>query len=119
MKLEKNKVYKIKHVIKTNWGWDRDYILCSPANDVQINDGELGIRFFHFDFFTVFVVGFDGGINVKTDKNTPATTFFWDCVLEEITPSDYKDIRKVIDKYNISHNDKMLYNRKKNCLVFK
>ena len=115
MELKKGKVYKIKHVKTSNWEWDRDYILCSPINDVQITDSKI----IHVSFCAYFVVGFSSSIEIKTDENFTSTTFFSDCTLGDITPSDYQDIRKVIDNYNSLHNDKMLYNRKKNCLAFK
>ena len=119
MELKRGKVYKIRHNRTTIWRWDRDYIICSPVTDVRISDEELSSKWSRFSFYTYFIVGFDSNIYIRTDEHIQTTVFFWDCTLEEIIPSDYQDIRRVIDKYNTSHNNKMLYNRKKNCLVFK
>ena len=81
---------------------------------MYINDAEMTNMFFRRQLLSFFIVCFDKGI-----KFASSTTIYPNCIIEEITSSDYEDIRKVIDKYNVLYNDKMLYNRKKNCLVFK
>jgi len=109
MELKKGKVYKIRNNnIKGRYGWKREYIICSPQDDVIIDD-------WCTDFKTYFIMGFDE--KICFDERT---TFDADvCTYVEITPKDYDDIKRVIDVYNTKHNTKMLYNRKKNCLVFK
>ena len=108
--LEPNKIYKIKppdvSLMMAKNGWNRDYILCSPKNRIFLRETK---------FDTHFIICFDGQIIV----NERTTSFREGCTLEELTPSDLYEIRKAIELYNATHDTRMVYNRKKNCLIFK
>lgn len=120
MILEKDKVYKIRHEF---WGnrhddW-RDYIICSPINDIDTEKLRFCSRF-HYPtmerytpFDCHFVICFDGTVIGEAAQTSfyPQTSFFESCEVLPLDSKDLGDIRKVVTMLGIA------YNRKLNKLV--
>jgi len=105
--LEKDKVYKIKHTVS---GFDRDYIICSPINDVDI----VNMTTFSFSgkkyrqFRCHFVVCFDGRININNDNNDDAISgYFEDCAVLPLSTNDLVDVRLAMEKLGGKYNRKL------------
>lgn len=111
MKLEKDKVYKVRHD-RTLFEDDfqRDYIIFSPKKDVLIPDDFFTSGKFPRLFKTNFTVCFDETILYK-DSSTSVDT---DCAFLPLKLEDHDDIRKAVKLIG----NGCLYNRKLNKLVF-
>lgn len=124
MKLEKGKVYKAKHVLVPR-GYDRDYIIFSPLDDVMLADDyftefKMGIRYESMNIFTLFTVCFSGDVLVASEAETrnphgySTTGIDRFLKLLPLTDKDYEDIRKVVDALGEGYK----YNRKLNEIVY-
>ena len=106
--LEKDKVYKIKHEVN---GFDRDYIICSPIDDVDIvnlTTYTFGSRKKYRQFRCHFVVCFDGRINISNDNNDDAISgYFEDCAVLPLSTNDLEDIKKAMIKLGEKYNRKL------------
>lgn len=110
-KLEKDKVYKIKH--KNVHAFERNYIICAPSEDVDIvhlngvatlSDGLHKLRIFPCHF----IVCFDGNIEIDGTSG-----FFDDCEIMLLERKDYDDIKRgVVGIVGTK------YNRKLNKLIY-
>jgi hypothetical protein len=104
--LEKDKVYKIKHTVS---GFDRDYIICSPINDVDI----VNMTTYAFSgkkyrqFRCHFVVCFNGSINIGNDNDDVVSGYFEDCVVLPLSTNDLVDVRLAIEKLGVKYNRKL------------
>jgi len=107
-KLEKDRVYKIKHTVN---GFYRDYIICSPINDVDIvnlTTYAFGNRKKYRQFRCHFVVCFDGRINISNDNNDDAiSAYFEDCVVLPLSTNDLVDVRLAMEKLGGKYNRKL------------
>ena len=118
MKLEKDKVYKVRHDRALfEEDFPRDYIIFSPTKDIFFpEDFFNGIKGYGKNFYkqfnTVFTICFDGKVLA------PAGTSVDRCVVFlPLTQEDYEDIRKAIKMFSkIGKN--CFYNRKLNKLIF-
>ena len=106
--LEKDKVYKIKHEVR---GFDRDYIICSPINDVDIvnlTTYAFGSRKKYRQFRCHFVVCFDGRIIISNDNNDDSTSgYFEDCAVLPLSTNDLVDVRLAMEKLGGKYNRKL------------
>jgi hypothetical protein len=124
MKLEKDKIYKIKHHFFYYSG--RDYIICAFKEDIEIQDdffeeyNPKRREYFIGTYDTIFTCCFDGSIITKNiieasnpygSSQTGISNF---CKILPIDEKDYKDIRKAI----VALNGKYKYNRKLNKLTY-
>jgi hypothetical protein len=128
MKLEKNKVYKIKHPNVHGYPHGRNYIICAFKNDITIEDnffkkynpleGEKEIWKHAID--TVFTSCFSGEImiadtvepdNPTGSSQTGITNF---CTFLPIEERDYEDIRKAMYALGKGYR----YNRKLNIITY-
>lgn len=114
MKLEKNKVYKVKHdrlMFEDNF--PRDYIIFSPKKDVLIPDNFFTSTKWSYrndkSFMTNFTVCFDGTILYKSASTSVGT----DCTFMPLKLEDYNDIKKAVELIGNGY----LYNRKLNELI--
>lgn len=128
MKLEKNKVYKIKHPTVHGYPHDRNYIICVFRNDITIEDNFFEKynpcgrekEIFKRPLDTVFTSCFNGEImiadtveadNPTGSSQTGITNF---CTFLPIEERDYEDIWKAIRALG----GKYKYNRKLNKLIY-
>ena len=106
--LEKDKVYKIKHEVS---GFDRDYIICSPIDDVDIvnlTTYAFGKRKKYRHFLCHFVVCFDGRINISNNDNDDArSAYFDDCTVLPLLTNDLEDVRLAMEKLGEKYNRKL------------
>lgn len=114
-KLEKDKVYKIKHT--HSYDYERNYIICAPSEDVDIihlngvgnlSDGLHKLRIFPCHF----IICFDGNIEIEGTSG-----FFDDCEIMPLEGKDYDDIKRGVGgmvgtKYNRKLN-KLIYDTRK------
>jgi len=128
MKLEKNKVYKIKHPTVHGYRHARDYIICAFKNDITIEDNffekynprEREKEIWKRAIDTVFTSCFSGEImiadTVEADNPTGSsqTGISNFCIFLPIEEKDHEDIRKAIRELG----SKYKYNRKLNKLVY-
>ena len=101
--LEKDKVYKIKHEVS---GFDRDYIICSPINDVDIvnlTTYTFGNRKKYRPFRCHFVVCFDGRINI----DDAISAYSEDCAVLPLSTNDLVDVRLAMEKLGEKYNRKL------------
>jgi hypothetical protein len=129
MKLEKNKVYKIKHPTVHGYPHGRNYIICAFKNDIAINDNffekynpckwekEIWVS---SSIDTVFTSCFSGEImiadTVEADNPTGSsqTGISNFCTFLPIEEKDYEDIRKAIGMLGKGYR----YNRKLNIITY-
>ena len=129
MKLEKNKVYKIKHPTVHGYPHGRNYIICAFKNDIAINDNffekynpckwekEIWVS---SSIDTVFTSCFSGEImiadTVEDDNPTGSsqTGISNFCTFLPIEEKDHEDIWKAIKALG----GKYKYNRKLNKLIY-
>ena len=129
--LEKDKVYKIVDTKIENVGLYRNYIICSPKNDIHtenvkdskqiyygIDDSSSRYIIHYIAFNCNFVICFSGRIIVSNDvkeKNIKQCTahFYEDSnVITEFSAKDLEEIKKAVDKMGVK------YNRKLNNIIF-
>ena len=126
MKLEKNKVYKIKHPTVHGYPHDRNYIICAFKNDITIEDNFFEEynpgkwEKFKRNIDTVFTSCFSGEImiadTVEADNPTGSsqTGISNFCTFLPIEEKDHEDIWKAIRALG----GKYKYNRKLNKLIY-
>ena len=118
MTLEKDKVYKVKHVTYTcPIGWT-NIIIFSPIDDIEIPEGFFDTSLSNCippikGIKTHFTVCFDGFVATKYNLTPSVTGIDKRCRILDITNEDYPTIRGAIAK--IGHGYK--YNRKLNKLI--
>lgn len=130
MILEKNRVYKIFHGNSSTYpgGW-RKYIICSPREDVcldNVKNGQVAYKsiidnepIHYIPFACNFVVCFDGAITITgKDVNSEVvgqqceSGYFEDCTLGELDEKDLDEVKEAMYKLNAK------YNRKLNKIIF-
>ena len=112
MTLEKDKVYKVKHLSFTtnNYEWTNN-IIFSPINNIEIPEGffsKYGVFPSIRDIKTHFTVCFDRRIVTKYDSRPSETGLKHDCIMLKITDEDYPFIREAIERLGNGYK----YNRK-------
>jgi hypothetical protein len=105
-KLEKDKVYKIKHDCN-GYDFSRDYIICSPVEDVDITNLDLACTMGgHIHkwkrFGCHFIVCFDGGLEYKGTSG-----FIDDCSFLPLNQKDFDEIRKAVKVIGAKYNRKL------------
>lgn len=114
--LEKDKVYKIIHKCLFGGEFKRNYIICSPKEDVHIKEGQS------VTFDTHFTVCFSGFViihkllhdNGTVDTSLPSsTTMHSSYDLAPLIDYDMQDMRKALAMLD----GKYRYNRKLNQLI--
>ena len=118
MTLEKDKVYKVKHVTYTcPRGWT-NIIIFSPIDDIEIPEGFFDTSLLNCippirGIKTHFTVCFDGFVATKYSSRPSVTGIDKNCLILDITNEDYPTIRDAIAK--IGNGCK--YNRKLNKII--
>jgi len=117
MFLEKDKVYKIIHSFQQSIRqYDRDYIICSPREDIEVTDGSV-------NFDTHFTVCFNGKVTINrlirgggVDLTHPSeTSISTSDVITPLKNEDIEDVRKAIGMLG----ERYKYNRRINKLIIK
>lgn len=114
MVLEKDKIYKIIHKFHSNTGFLRNYIICSPKQDVIVEEGTV-------TFETHFTICFNkrvithkllkGGALDYTQSSS--TSVNKSNILEELNNKDINEIRTAVGMLE----GKYKYNRRLNRLI--
>ena len=114
MVLEKNKIYKIIHRFYGNTRFLRNYIICSPKQDVIVEEGTV-------TFETHFTICFDKRIithqliehGALDYTQSSSTSVQKSSILEELNNKDINEIRIAVGMLE----GKYKYNRKLNRLI--
>ena len=112
MTLEKDKIYKIRHFHQMlHPEYARQYIICSPKDDVVINsDSDCKT------FETHFTICFSGRIltHELTDFSKPSSTSISKPdIIEKLNNNDYDEIRIALGMLDNNYR----YNRRLNKLI--
>ena len=118
MTLEKDKVYKVKHLLFRNPSEWTNNIIFSPISDIEIPNNFFDKNCTDIvspipDIDTHFTVCFDYKINTKYSLKGSATGIDRNCLILDITNEDYPIIKEAIDE--LGHGYK--YNRKLNKII--